>query len=139
MSTPPSSGITGGSASGNARGGGKGAYMQSTANVLNVPAGAMDLFDSATYKPMNYKVEFLSNKNYPMWRIKTAQALREHLVYEVGTGLSPLPIPMDPVNPTADELKSNLIWHRMNACACGLILERVTNKHVHLIEGASTS
>ncbi|THH02718.1 hypothetical protein EW145_g6710, partial [Phellinidium pouzarii] len=139
MSTPPSSGITGGSASGNAGGSGKGTYTQSAANVLNVPAGAMDLFDSATYKPMNYKVEFLSNENYPMWRIKTAQALCEHLVYEVGTGLSPLPVPMDPVNPTADELKSNLIWHRMNARARGLILERVTNKHVHLIEGTSTS
>ncbi|KAI5116410.1 hypothetical protein M0805_000583 [Coniferiporia weirii] len=97
------------------------------------------MYDVANFKPMNYKVEFLTDTNYGIWNIKLTQALREHFVYNVAIGKDPKPGYADAMNPTKNEKEAKAVWTRKDNRAMGLLLEWIKGMHVHLIEGAETA
>ena len=47
----------------------------------------INLFDDANYRPITYKVEFLTEQNYTLWKMKLLTVLTEHGVDDVATGV----------------------------------------------------
>lgn len=91
----------------------------------------INLFDDANYRPITYKVEFLTEQNYTLWKMKLLTVLTEHGVDDVATGAI--------TKPKAGGSKDEQItWMRKDARARGLLLERINHTHSHLIDGAAT-
>ncbi|KAI5116804.1 hypothetical protein M0805_006930 [Coniferiporia weirii] len=97
------------------------------------------MYDVANFKPMNYKVEFLTDTNYGIWNIKLTQVLQEHFVYDVAIGKDPKLGYTDAANPTKNEKEAKVVWTRKDNRAMGLLLEWIKGMHIHLIEGAKTA
>ena len=89
------------------------------------------------YRPINYKVEYLNDNNYAIWKIKLLQIIEEYGLEAIVLGYFSRPSPKDPEHPTEKERMRLYKWKKMDLRAQGLIKERVRNTHHHLLVGTS--
>lgn len=102
----------------------------------------VNLYDNANFRPMNYKVEYLSDQNHALWRMKLLTLWKEHGLLNVAIGKEKHPNSMLTTTGTSttDAALSEQIdiWERKDGRASMLLLERINNTHTHLIENAET-
>lgn len=113
----------------------------STGSTTNSPPGttvaSTDPFDITNFRAMNFKVDYLTNQNYSLWRLKLINILKEFMVWEVATGQERCPErPVDSKDKQAKEAYQT--WVRKDIRASSLLLERITYAHVHLILSETT-
>ena len=102
----------------------------------------VNLYDNSNFRPMNYKVEFLSDQNFELWSMKLLTLWKEHGLFNVATGKEKHPNSMlsqGSSSPSDAKLQEQIdVWERKDSRAMSLLLERISNSHSHLIQNAET-
>lgn len=110
---------------------GDGNSSQSKGSPSTAAAIPIDLFDNANFRPMNFKADYLNDKNYSLWRMKLLNVWKEFGVMAVAIGREERPvIPARTAEDYAKVMDDAAIWDRKDTRSSNFLLERITHSHI---------